>query len=703
MLAGVVRAEIDALAFRTAKSREVAMLNDLSMLLVEDDADFAALLRAMLGALGVGGTVIHCETLQQAIDRIGEQRCDIALLDLMLPDSTGLATLHALHARAEDVAIVVLTAIDDDRLGAAAVAAGAQDYLCKRHLEPRTLGHLLRHAVVRKQLELRLLASERRYRTLFEDSLGLICIHDLDGVLVEVNPAAAAVLGYREQELCGLSLGTLLPAAHRSELPSYLRRVREHGSDAGRLILQTRSGETRIWQYRNRLVHAPGQVPQVLGVALDVTAQRRQESVLRARQAELEAVNDSSPLGLARLDARGLLLYANRTFERMTGRHSEALLGERWAEVVHPDDRARVIASWAEAVAGGGSYASWHRLQRADGTVVRVSVQAQPLRVDDRRLGYVASFEDVTARHEAEQALIASEGRLRTITDALPPMIGYGDSQQRFVYVNRAYELFYGQPRESIIGRHVREVLGEQRYAVRLPYLQRALGGERVCFEDSQERDGRVGAFEVTYIPQSDVAGQVVGVHFMVQDISVQKQESQRLRDLSEADYLTGLLNRAGLVARLQRALVRSADQRTLLAVFYLDMDGFKAINDRLGHGTGDLMLRAFADRLRDTVRASDVVARLGGDEFVVIAEGLLQPIIARTIAEKIVTAMREPFVVAGQSLEVTASVGVALCDDRAMDPQSLLDRADAMLYAAKRAGRDAYRIAPAGGPLPTG
>ena len=234
----------------------------------------------------------------------------------------------------------------------------------------------------------------------------------------------------------------------------------------------------------------------------------------------------------------------------------------------------------------------------------------------------------------------------------------------------------------------------------RKPYLTRALAGQSVRFEDADTSSGEELVQEVSYIPDVNEEGGVDGIHILVQDISAQRRETRQLRTHAETDALTGLLNRAGLLDRLGRALARSADQQTLLAVYYLDLDGFKGINDRMGHTVGDAVLCAVAQRLTAAVRASDVVARLGGDEFVILAEGLREPVQARVLAEKIVVSLRDPIACGTHAITATASVGVALGDGVAASPESTLMRADVMLYTAKREGRDGYRIAALGQPL---
>jgi len=152
------------------------------------------------------------------------------------------------------------------------------------------------------------------------------------------------------------------------------------------------------------------------------------------------------------------------------------------------------------------------------------------------------------------------------------------------------------------------------------------------------------------------------------------------------------LPNRRQFEDRIAVALTEAELSGNALAVMFLDVDHFKSINDRLGHGAGDIVLKEFAERLRQKVRATDIAARLAGDEFVVLLEGMQTEHDAELVAKKIVLAIRDPFFCAGVPVQVTTSVGVAFCaHPRAAG--ELLACADAALYEAKAAGRDTFRV----------
>ena len=158
------------------------------------------------------------------------------------------------------------------------------------------------------------------------------------------------------------------------------------------------------------------------------------------------------------------------------------------------------------------------------------------------------------------------------------------------------------------------------------------------------------------------------------------------------------MVNRAGFEKKLSDAMAHSRTGAALMALMYMDLDRFKQINDLNGHLVGDELLKAFAARLSQAMRASDTIARLGGDEFTIIMENLAKPEDAAAAAAKIVQMMRSPFILNGKAASITVSIGLAYYRGAALDPAALVKQADQLLYAAKEAGRNTFRAGRAPG-----
>ena len=290
---------------------------------------------------------------------------------------------------------------------------------------------------------------------------------------------------------------------------------------------------------------------------------------------------------------------------------------------------------------------------------------------------------------------------VRRVVDGVPGMLAYWDKEQRCRFANAAYEAWFGVKPEELIGRTMRELLGPI-YARNLPHIEAALRGERQAFEREipDPSGGPARQSQAHYLPHL-VAGEVQGFAVMVTDISAQKRIEAELREaqaetlaLATHDSLTGLPNRLLAQERIARAVEHARRFRRRTAILFLDLDGFKAINDTWGHAAGDAVLKEVASRMRGSTRSSDTVARLGGDEFLVLLPEIEGAKSAATVAQKLLASMKATkFAVAGQELNVTFSVGGAVFPDHAGNVDELLARADAALYRAKRTGKDRFEI----------
>jgi diguanylate cyclase (GGDEF)-like protein/PAS domain S-box-containing protein len=310
-------------------------------------------------------------------------------------------------------------------------------------------------------------------------------------------------------------------------------------------------------------------------------------------------------------------------------------------------------------------------------------------------VGFYGLVQDVTDLRDAHAKAEASEQRLRSITDNIPSMIAYIDRSRHYRFNSAYYESWIGRPLAQITGSHLRDVMGSDAYAEVRPNLDRAFGGERVDFDvEVRQPAGESRFVRGTYTPDFDADGQVIGVYSSSTDVTSIKKVERQLEHLAQHDTLTGLPNRHTFNDAIATALARARRTGTQVALLFLDVDGFKRINDTLGHAAGDDVLREFAQRLSGAVRRTDLVARLAGDEFVVILEGIHAREECRFVARKIIAAIRAPFHAGDSAISVTTSIGIALGDGETSTAESLLKRADSALYAAKGNGRDTFEIA---------
>jgi diguanylate cyclase (GGDEF)-like protein/PAS domain S-box-containing protein len=420
---------------------------------------------------------------------------------------------------------------------------------------------------------------------------------------------------------------------------------------------------------------------------------------LVAEQQRAQIMLDHSSDAFIALGVDGRVSDWNRAAEMTFGWTAAQAVGRLLSElIVPPAQRAAHDAGLQRFIRSGEGPVVNRRIEMAalhrDGHEVPVEMAIAAIRTPQ---GFVANafVRDISARRAAEQRLQASEQLLRAVTDNLPVLIAYVDRDERLRFLNATFQDWLGIDPVQALGQPLREVIGPVLYEQRREHLQRALGGERVQFDvESQVRGGQ-HCLQTVYIPDLQPDGQVAGIYALATEVTALKAVERQLSALARFDTLTGLANRYQFNEKLPEAIARTQRTGKAMALMFLDVDHFKAINDGHGHAVGDAVLKEVALRLQHSVRATDTVARLAGDEFVVILENLHGVRESQLVARKILAQINRPFVIEGQELAVTMSIGVACHRRGTVAADDLLDRADQALYAAKAAGRNRFQMEP--------
>lgn len=268
------------------------------------------------------------------------------------------------------------------------------------------------------------------------------------------------------------------------------------------------------------------------------------------------------------------------------------------------------------------------------------------------------------------------------------------DSQHRVQSCNPAFESLFGYTREETLGNNLDDLIATpSTWEQATGFTRQALAGQTVRATASRRRrDGSLIDVDIYGVPVL-VNGSQIGILGMYHDITEQVQAETHLKHLATHDPLTDLSNRAMFYDHMEHALAMAHRSQERVAVLFLDLDGFKAVNDLLGHWKGDLLLQQVADRLKTTLRASDLLARLGGDEFAFVCEGIRVPEDAAAIAEKILRALEKPYLVEGQAMNISGSIGISLYPEDGGEPKDLLRCADAAMYRVKGQGKAHFQF----------
>lgn len=320
-------------------------------------------------------------------------------------------------------------------------------------------------------------------------------------------------------------------------------------------------------------------------------------------------------------------------------------------------------------------------------------------RVMRQRLKRLQHSHSVLEESEAELQMRVEEGiyRLReshehltNVINSVPALIAYVDAQQRYVYVNAQYQARFAPDKADITGQSVSEILGEDRYRVASPMIDKVLQGQ----PQSYDWEPFPGVWQVIhYLPKLDEQGAVAGYYVLGTDVTERKAHERELARVANYDPLTQLPNRRLLSDRLNQMILHAQRSEKVGAICFLDLDGFKLINDQHGHEVGDQLLVGVARNLTSALRAHDTLARLGGDEFVLLLSDLDSPHECAVILSRVLQTVRQPVNAGGHVISISASIGVTLYPHDSADPDTLLRHADQTMYLAKQAGKNRYQL----------
>jgi diguanylate cyclase (GGDEF)-like protein/PAS domain S-box-containing protein len=297
-------------------------------------------------------------------------------------------------------------------------------------------------------------------------------------------------------------------------------------------------------------------------------------------------------------------------------------------------------------------------------------------------------------RARSQEALRVSEERHRLLADHASDIIWTMNLEGRFTYISPSVEKLRGYSVAEVMRQGIDEALTPESAVAAKAALHAAIEAvmQGQSFPEVRQeleqpcKDGRTVWTEVTTSGIYSPSGEFIGILGVTRDISERKRTEQRIAYMARHDPLTDLPNRLLLEDRLRQALLASRRHHHQLALMFLDLDKFKPVNDQYGHAVGDLLLRAAAQRMLAQVRAADTVARIGGDEFVILLPVVQSAAAAVQVAEKIRAVLSQPFDLQSVVVQISASIGVAICPEHGSSDVELLRHADAAMYQAKQA-----------------
>ena len=422
----------------------------------------------------------------------------------------------------------------------------------------------------------------------------------------------------------------------------------------------------------------------------DITERKRGEEALRRSEARFRSLFEEVPsVAVQGYGPDGIVRYWNQASKHLYGYAADEAIGRNILELIVPPPMRETMRDSITQLKPGP--AQELRFMRKDGSLVTVlSSFAVIATLDSHREFYCLDVDLSELKRAQERLRLAAN-----VFEHAHEGIIIADTDGTIIEVNAAFVEITGYSRVEAVGRNP-SFLQSGRHDVAFYAKMWQTITERGYWHGeiwNRRKNGDIYPENVSISAVHDADGSITYYVGLFADITVLKESQQRLEQMAYYDPLTRLPNRALLADRLQLALAKAQREQRVLAVCYLDLDGFKPINDTWGHAAGDDLLIQVAQRLQNRVRGNDTVARLGGDEFVVLLVDLPTMDEGERALQRILEALAAPFVVGATTAMISASVGATFFPNDGADPDTLIRHADQAMYLAKQAGRNRYHL----------
>ena len=401
-------------------------------------------------------------------------------------------------------------------------------------------------------------------------------------------------------------------------------------------------------------------------------------------------------------DEDGSIFWYNQRWFDYFGCTAEDMAKPGWEKGVHhPDHLQRVLARITQCFQSGEPWEDTFPLRGGDGNYRLFLSRAVPVRdTGGKVLRWFGTNTDINERQAIEDELFAEKERAQITLDSIGDAVICTDLAGNISFLNRVAEKMTGWSEQDAEGRPMAEVLRILDSATRetIPNpMDMAVAENRTLSLPANcqlvQRSGKEIPIEDSVSPIHDREGKVTGAVIVFRDVSAAQAMAQQMAYSAQHDFLTGLPNRMLFNDRVNQAIITAPRRKKSVAVLFLDLDGFKHINDSLGHSIGDKLLQSVAKRLTECSRNSDTVSRQGGDEFVVLLSEVEQAQDASISAERILKTIAACHSIDGHDIYVTTSIGISVQPDDGMDGETLIKNADTAMYHAKANGRQSYQF----------
>lgn len=532
----------------------------------------------------------------------------------------------------------------------------------------------------------------RRYESVLENINDGIVITNLQGMVLKTNNAMQSFTGFNREQLLAKNWLEIFSIKY-SDL--FLTRQRELTKNAKfgpyTIELESKDNSIKTLRVEDYLSKDDLGNAQIWSFATDISQEKLALYQLSLSEEKYKTTVTNANIGIAHVGLDGAWISANKALCSMLGYGEEELLALTFQDITHADDLEKDLHCVQQLLDGKhDSYKMEKRYYKNNGDLFWAMLSVAIVRGDNKPQYFISVIEDINTQKE----IALNNMQAKTVFNTTQESIIVTDVNTVIMSVNPAFEEMSGYSDKEVIGKKSNLLRSGKHSAEFYSDMSRSVkqsgfwSGEVV----NRRKDGELYHVYLNINAVKDDDGTVLQYIGVQTDISLLKKSQDKIQYLANHDVLTGLPNRNLFSDRLEQALTESRRSKESLAIFFIDLDRFKIVNDGLGHNVGDFVLMETSKRLIGALRSQDTVARLGGDEFIVVVQELDRLLDATKIAKKMLNSIQKTIVFEGNNINVGASIGISIYPNDGLTADELVRQADIAMYDAKDSGGNTYR-----------
>ena len=557
---------------------------------------------------------------------------------------------------------------------------------------------VVRHWSIRANLP----KSERRLAGVIDTLPGIVyfCSNDPGWSMTYLSEGCLELTGYHSAELVEIQ-GAYNAIVHQEDLTKVLQIIGVAVANKQPYMLEyrikTKSGaEKWLWEKGCGIFNERNEVLGLEGFITDITKLKQSQAALEESELRYRELFENHTHPMWVYDCETLrFLAVNKAAVEYYGYSQSEFLSMTLDDIQLFGDIPTLMQKSGQVDSAPEYVEIWQHRQK-DGTIIHVEISYRQLMFAGKR-AEVISANDITKRLQAEEALRQAEAKYRSFFENAVEGIYQTTTAGQYISTNQSLAHICGYESPQALIAAISNI-EQQLYVVpgqRIEFIRLIQQHDVVVNFEAQiyRQDGSIIWTSETAHHLRDIQGAIIGYEGTVEDITERKRRESQLAYLANHDYLTGLVNRRYFQQQLEQHLILAQRDNERGAVVFIDLDGFKNINDTLGHQAGDELLKNLAILLQKQLRPTDILARLGGDEFAIILPRLSSKAV-RLITRRLLKALeRQVFIIGGQPVQITASIGATFFPSPAITAEELLIQADVAMYKSKLSGRNRLSV----------